>query len=73
LNNLDETSLIDDTINSILDLSELEDNTLSGSEDINSDNLEEILDQLNLSDLDINDEEGVDLKDISFEDETILV
>ncbi|ORY22738.1 hypothetical protein LY90DRAFT_707062 [Neocallimastix californiae] len=57
----------------ILDLSELEDNTLSGSEDINSDNLEEILDQLNLSDLDINDEEGVDLKDISFEDETILV
>jgi len=72
-NNTEILNTLDDTINDILDLSDLEENSLSGSDNINSDNLEEILNQLDLSDLDIDDEEDIDLNNISFDDETLMI
>jgi len=70
---LEQTSLLDDTINDILNLSELEDDSLSGSSNVNSENLDDLLNELNLSDLDLDDDEDFNLDDISFEEETVLI
>jgi len=66
------SSLLDDTINDILDLSDLNKDSLSDTSNVNSDNLDDLLNQLNLSDLD-DDDENFNLDDISFDDETLMV
>ncbi|ORX56658.1 hypothetical protein BCR36DRAFT_346015 [Piromyces finnis] len=70
---LEQISLLDDTLNDILDLSELD--SLSESSNVNSENLDDILNELNLSDLDLDEDEDEDfnLDDISFDDETVLI
>lgn len=69
-NILEQTSIIDNTIDDLIDLSDFE-KELSDSSNVNSDNLDEILNQLNLSDLD--DDEDFNLDDISFDNETLMI
>jgi len=69
-NILEQTSVIDNTIDDLIDLSDFE-KELSDSSNVNSDNLDEILNQLNLSDLD--DDEDFNLDDISFDNETLMI
>jgi len=69
-NLLEQTSIIDNTIDDLIDLSDFE-KELSDSSNGNSDNLDEILNQLNLSDLE--NDEDFDLEDISFDNETLLI
>ncbi|OUM58391.1 hypothetical protein PIROE2DRAFT_64436 [Piromyces sp. E2] len=68
---LEQTSILNDSISDINDLSGLD--SLSGSSNINSENLDDLLNELNLSDLDLDDGEDFNLDDISFDDETVLI
>jgi len=69
---LDQTSQLDDTINDILDLSDLDKDSLVETGNRDSVNLDELLNELSLSDLD-DDDDDINLDDISFDDETLLV
>lgn len=69
---LDQTSQLDDTINDILDLSDLDKDSLVETGKRDSVNLDDLLNELSLSDLD-DDDDDINLDDISFDDETLVV